>query len=134
MPQKVFPNGTRALAPIDLAVRQGEFPSLPGPSGCGKSTLLKLIADSYDATSGSLPWWKGALSRVGQPGRRRAFVFQEPTLMPWARVAANVRLALDLEKQDGDDPDALIKRSDEAMYRVKKAGKNGFGFVTDPAG
>jgi NitT/TauT family transport system ATP-binding protein len=101
---KVFANGTRALAPIDLTVRNGEFLSLIGPSGCGKSTLLKLIANFYETTSGSLSWWQGDFSKVGQTGRRLAFVFQEPTLMPWARVAANVRLALDLEKQDGEDP------------------------------
>jgi len=102
--EKVFPNGTRALSPIDLAVRDGEFLSLIGPSGCGKSTVLKLIANFYEATGGTLSWWHGDFGTVGQPGRRLAFVFQEPTLMPWARVAANVRLALDLERQDGEDP------------------------------
>ena len=102
--EKVFANGTRALAPIDLTVRNGEFLSLIGPSGCGKSTLLKLIANFYEATGGTLSWWQGGFGRVGQPGRRLAFVFQEPTLMPWARVAANVRLALDLERQEGEDP------------------------------
>jgi NitT/TauT family transport system ATP-binding protein len=102
--EKTFPNGTRALAPIDLSIQSGEFLSLIGPSGCGKSTLLKLIANFFEATAGALSWWQGDFSKVGQPGRRLAFVFQEPTLMPWARVAANVRLALDLEKQDGEDP------------------------------
>ena len=48
------------------------------------------------------------------------------------RIGASIGIAL--FPADGDDPDALIKKADEAMYRVKKAGKNGFGFVTDPAG
>jgi NitT/TauT family transport system ATP-binding protein len=93
---KIFTNGTRALAPISLAAGAGEFLTLIGPSGCGKSTLLKLIANLYQPTSGRVLWWNGAFDRVGEPGRRLAFVFQDATLMPWARVGANVRLPLDL--------------------------------------
>jgi NitT/TauT family transport system ATP-binding protein len=94
--EKVFANGTRGLAPIDLSVGQGEFLTLIGPSGCGKSTLLKLIANLIEPSDGRLSWWQGDFSQVGQEGKRLAFVFQEPTLMPWARVEANVRLPLEL--------------------------------------
>ena len=93
--EKVFANGTRGLAPIDLAIADGEFLTLIGPSGCGKSTLLKLIANLIEPSDGRLLWWRGDFARVGQEGRRLAFVFQEPTLMPWARVEANVRLPLE---------------------------------------
>ena len=93
---KVFHNGVRALDPIGLTICSGEFVSLIGPSGCGKSTLLKLIANLLEPTSGQIRWWRDGFNRVGEPGRRMAFVFQEPTLMPWARVAPNVRLPLDL--------------------------------------
>jgi NitT/TauT family transport system ATP-binding protein len=94
--EKVFSNGTRGLAPIDLAIADGEFLTLIGPSGCGKSTLLKLIANLIEPSDGRLLWWRGNFGQVGQDGRRFAFVFQEPTLMPWARVDANVRLPLEL--------------------------------------
>jgi NitT/TauT family transport system ATP-binding protein len=93
---KVFSNGTRGLAPISLNIAQGEFLTLIGPSGCGKSTLLKLIANLIEPSDGRLLWWRGDFSQVGREGRRFAFVFQEPTLMPWARVDANVRLPLEL--------------------------------------
>ena len=93
---KTYDNGTRALAPVDLDVRRGEFLTLVGPSGCGKSTLLHLIAGLVVPTSGTLSWWGDAFGRTGRPGRRIAFVFQSPTLMPWASVASNVRLPLDL--------------------------------------
>ena len=53
---KVFSNGMRGLAPIDLAVQPGEFVTLIGPSGCGKSTLLKLMANLIAPTSGGLGW------------------------------------------------------------------------------
>jgi NitT/TauT family transport system ATP-binding protein len=95
---KVFPNGTRALAPIDLAIAEGEFLTLIGPSGCGKSTLLKLIANLLEPTDGRILWWSGGFDKVGTANRSLAFVFQDPTLMPWARVEANVRLPLDLAR------------------------------------
>ena len=93
---KTYADGTRALAPVDLAIGNGEFLTLIGPSGCGKSTLLKLVANLLEPTDGRLLWWRGGFDRVGAEGRRLAFVFQDPTLMPWSRVAANVRLPLDL--------------------------------------
>jgi NitT/TauT family transport system ATP-binding protein len=96
--EKVFANGFRGLAPIDLTIRPGEFVSLIGPSGCGKSTLLKLIANLIEPSDGKLQWWRGDFSHVGREGRQLAFVFQDPTLMPWARVEANVRLPLDFAR------------------------------------
>jgi NitT/TauT family transport system ATP-binding protein len=92
---KVFANGVRGLGRIDLRIERGEFVTLIGPSGCGKSTLLKLIANLIEPTSGTVKWWGGDFSRVGAADRRLAFVFQDPTLMPWAKVDANVRLPLD---------------------------------------
>ena len=94
--EKIFSDGTRALAPIALTIEQGEFVTLIGPSGCGKSTLLKLMSNLLEPSDGRLLWWRAGYGDVVSRGRRIAFVFQDPTLMPWARVAANVRLPLDL--------------------------------------
>jgi len=87
---KVFANGVRALDPIDLVVREGEIVTLIGPSGCGKSTLLRLIAGLAQPSAGRI-----GLSPEGQRAGL-AFVFQNPTLMPWTSVERNVRLPLDL--------------------------------------
>jgi NitT/TauT family transport system ATP-binding protein len=113
--EKVFANGTRGLAPIDLSIGQGEFLTLIGPSGCGKSTLLKLIANLIEPSDGRLLWWQGDFSQVGQEGKRLAFVFQEPTLMPWARVEANVRLPLELVDMPKSKAAPLVA---EAIARV----------------
>jgi NitT/TauT family transport system ATP-binding protein len=96
--EKIFPDGTRALAPIDLTIGEGELVTLIGPSGCGKTTLLKLMANLVEPTDGRLTWWRSTYNRAtgGDKGRQIAFVFQDATLMPWARVATNVRLPLDL--------------------------------------
>ena len=90
--EKTYPNGTHALNRADVAIRRGEFVSLLGPSGCGKSTLLKMFAGLEQPSAGRI--------QVPEPGtsdsRAMAMVFQEATLMPWARVTENVRLPLDL--------------------------------------
>jgi NitT/TauT family transport system ATP-binding protein len=83
---KTYDTGTRALAHVDLDVRRGEFLTLVGPSGCGKSTLLSLIAGLTAPTTGRVQWWGGDFANTGGAGRKIAFVFQSPTLMPWARV------------------------------------------------
>ena len=86
-------------------MREGEFVTLLGPSGCGKSTLLKMVAGLLQPSAGRLLLWGQPVDRVGTLGSGRgrgrgrgdlSFVFQDATLMPWARVRSNVRLPLDL--------------------------------------
>jgi NitT/TauT family transport system ATP-binding protein len=89
---KMFERGTVALDNLSLDVRAGEFVSLLGPSGCGKSTALRIVAGLSAPSTGAVEWPQGE-SRLG-------FVFQEPTLMPWADVAANVCLPLRLTHAD----------------------------------
>jgi NitT/TauT family transport system ATP-binding protein len=93
---KVYPNGTHALQPVDLEIRQGEFVTLLGPSGCGKSTLLKMMAGLLPLDNGSLQVWGQAPDAAQAADRSMAFVFQSPTLMPWATVSRNVSLPLEL--------------------------------------
>lgn len=88
---KTFDNGTCALAHFNLTVHAGDLVTLLGPSGCGKSTALRLIAGLAAPSAGT----------VSVPPRKPGdigFVFQEPTLMPWATVADNVLLPLRLQK------------------------------------
>jgi len=105
---KVFANGTRALGQVDLTVRDGEFVTLLGPSGCGKSTLLNMIANLIAPSSGQLAWWRKDFDDVGEPGRKLVMVFQDATLMPWARVQRNVRLPLDLARMSRTEGDARV--------------------------
>jgi len=88
---KVYANGVEALRGLDLAIGRHEFVSLLGPSGCGKSTALRLLAGLGQVSSGRIAWDTG-----GRPQDAIGFVFQEPTLMPWATVWSNVYLPLRL--------------------------------------
>jgi NitT/TauT family transport system ATP-binding protein len=101
-----YPNGSVALERIDLDIGQGEFLALLGPSGCGKSTLLRLVAGLERPTRGRV---------VTNIGGAVGFVFQEPTLMPWADALANARLALDLARVPRAEAD---RRAREALDAV----------------
>src|SRR5215471_11618824 len=112
---KQFANGTLALDQFDLTIRSGEFLSLLGPSGCGKSTALRLIAGLGEPTHGSISWASNKSSGRRRNGLDVGFVFQEPTLMPWATVFRNIMLPLQLE---GVEYGAATKRVSEALERV----------------
>jgi NitT/TauT family transport system ATP-binding protein len=105
---KIFSNGVTALAGFDLDVVPGEVVSLLGPSGCGKSTVLRLIAGLAEPTGGSVTWPGSATDdHRGEIG----FVFQDPTLMPWANVADNVWLPLRLRGMSRRDARDRIAES-----------------------
>ncbi len=107
--EKTYRNGTRALDEVRLDIRRGEFVSLLGPSGCGKSTLLKMFAGLEEPSHGHIRWWGKNLATVGTPERTLAMVFQEATLMPWASVAQNVRLPLELRHMPRTDSDVRVR-------------------------
>lgn len=106
--EQTYPNGTRALLPVDLRVAQGEFVTLLGPSGCGKSTLLKMVVGMLAPTEGRILLWRRPVRDFDASGKRLSFVFQEATLMPWANVQTNVRLPLDLAHRPRADSDARV--------------------------
>jgi len=94
---KTFASGVTALAGLDLEIGEHEFLSLLGPSGCGKSTALRLFAGLGEPTGGRLRWAEGLAPHAARHQREIGFVFQEPTLMPWARTFDNVYLPLRLD-------------------------------------
>ncbi|MFK8034637.1 MAG: ABC transporter ATP-binding protein [Hyphomicrobiales bacterium] len=116
---KSFSNGTVALRDMSLSVNAGEFVSLLGPSGCGKSTALRIVAGLAPATKGTVSWGN---SRGGSDDTSHdvSFVFQEPTLMPWATVFANVYLPLKLKAQ------SKAQARDAVMEALALVGLDGF--------
>lgn len=107
---KTYESGTVAIDGLNLDVRPGEFVSLLGPSGCGKSTALRIIAGLSKASNGAVT---SPVSRAGTGAI--GFVFQEPTLMPWATVAANVGLPLKLAHAEEARADIAVT---QALARV----------------
>jgi len=116
---KRYVSGTVALQGVDLDIGRGDFLALLGPSGCGKSTLLRIIAGLASPSSGTLAWPAAAQDQRGPTLPRLGFVFQEPTLMPWATALANAALPLRLEGVARSEREA---RAAEALKRVGLAG------------
>ena len=98
---KSFDTGNSRIHVVDdvtLEVAHGEFVSLIGPSGCGKSTLLRLIAGLIEPDSGVITI-AGRTPEQAQADREIGYVLQEPALLPWRSVAANIRLPLDVDRR-----------------------------------
>src|SRR5499433_1961380 len=89
---KTYPNGTRALDGVSLAVAPGEILVVIGGSGCGKSTMLRAISGLDTPTQG-----KVTLNGVPitAPREEIGIIFQEPRLLPWLTVADNVGFGLE---------------------------------------
>lgn len=97
---------------LSLAVDPGEFVTLVGTSGVGKSTLLRAVDGLFPIEDGEIE-----LGEVKSEGnrRKRAFVFQDPRLLPWRRVSANVAYGLESLSLDADE---VTRRTTEALRMV----------------
>ncbi len=90
----------QALSGINLKVEEGELLCIIGPSGCGKTSLLHMAAGLLEPEAGEV-LFRG--EPVTRPGRERAVVFQESTLMPWLNVKENILLAMDQKNTRGQE-------------------------------
>jgi NitT/TauT family transport system ATP-binding protein len=89
-----FAGGHTAIDSLSLDCPPGQFLSVVGPSGCGKSTLLRCLAGLQSPT-----WGRLSVRSSDGLSPRRAYVFQDPNLLPWRNVLRNVELPLELAGQ-----------------------------------
>jgi NitT/TauT family transport system ATP-binding protein len=105
---KRFGDGPPILDKVSFTAERGDFITLIGPSGCGKSTILRLI-------SGLIPVSAGRIVVDGMDPasaiERLAFVFQEPTLLPWLNVSRNVEVPLRLHSTGAAKRSEIVRQS-----------------------
>lgn len=112
----------RALDPVDLAIRPGEFVSIIGPSGCGKSTLLKIMAGLIPPTEGEVIL-KG--TPVMGPREDIGIMFQQATLLPWRTALENVILPIEIRSGSK----VAKQNRDRAREILHSVGLDGFEAV-----
>jgi len=103
------------LRGIDLHIPAGQFVAIVGRSGCGKSTLLRLIAGLDTATAGGIEFSEETRAEDIR------VMFQEPRLLPWARVLSNVEVGLGRERASAD----AQARAEYALVEVGLDDKRG---------
>ncbi|HXH97693.1 MAG TPA: sn-glycerol-3-phosphate ABC transporter ATP-binding protein UgpC [Gaiellaceae bacterium] len=95
---KDFPDGTRAVDDVDLAVADGEFMILVGPSGCGKTTALRMVAGLESVSSGEIRIGGSVVNDLDPVDRDVAMVFQNYALYPHMSVRDNIGFPLRMQR------------------------------------
>src|SRR3546814_7134078 len=104
----------KALVPIDLDLRKGEFFAVVGPSGCGKSTLFDIVAGLAKATSGQVTFEGQPLTGSAVPDGV-GVVFQEDASFPWLTVTDNVAFGI---RRAGLDETEVLRRVTETLTQM----------------
>jgi multiple sugar transport system ATP-binding protein len=100
---KVYPDGTKAVDALSLAIGDGEFMVLVGPSGCGKTTALRMVAGLEDITSGVVKIGDRVVNNVPSRDRDIAMVFQSYALYPHLSVYENIAFGLKIKKMPKEE-------------------------------
>ena len=123
---KTYPDGTEAVADLDLDIADGEFMVLVGPSGCGKTTALRMVAGLEELSHGTISIGDHIVNGVAPKDRDVAMVFQNYALYPHLKVYDNMAFGLRLRKADKEEIDRRVREAarvlglDELLGRKPK--------------
>ena len=112
---KVYPDGTRAVKELDLAIPDGELVVLVGPSGCGKTTALRMVAGLEPVTAGEVRIGGRVVNNLPPKNRDIAMVFQNYALYPHMSAYRNMAFGLKLRRLDKAEIDRRVKRAAEVL-------------------
>ena len=122
---KTFPNGYRALDPLDLVVAAGETLAVLGPSGCGKTTVLRMIAGlEQPDPGGRIVIGDSDVTRVPTEQRGVGMVFQNYALFPNLSLAANIEYGLRVRKHDPARRKRRVRELLEMMHLTEFADRS----------
>ena len=109
--RKVYPDGTEAVAAVDIEVPDGQLLVLVGPSGCGKSTLLRMVAGLEEISGGTIRIGDRVVNDLEPRQRDVAMVFQSYALYPHMSVYDNLAFGLKLRKRPKPEIDREVRQA-----------------------
>jgi multiple sugar transport system ATP-binding protein len=108
---KVYPDGTKAVSDLELAIPDGQLMVLVGPSGCGKTTALRMLAGLESITHGVIRIGERVVNNVPSRDRDIAMVFQSYALYPHLSVYENIAFGLRVKKVPKDEIDKRVRNA-----------------------
>jgi len=112
---KVYPDGTRAVEDLDLAIEDGELMVMVGPSGCGKTTALRMLAGLEEISEGTIAIGDEIVNDLTPKERDIAMVFQSYALYPHMSVRDNLAFGLRFRKMSKSEIDERVRRAAEIL-------------------
>ncbi len=112
---KVYPDGTRAVDELELAIGEGEFMVFVGPSGCGKTSALRMVAGLEEVSEGTIQIGDRIVNEIPAKDRDIAMVFQNYALYPHMTVAQNLAFGLKLRKLSKSEVGRRIRATAAAL-------------------
>ena len=112
---KIYPDGTRAVDSLDLAIDEDEFMVFVGPSGCGKTTALRMVAGLEEISDGTILIGGRVVNEISPKDRDVAMVFQNYALYPHMTVAANMGFSLMLRGAPKREIEQRVTRAAEIL-------------------
>src|ERR671939_1494171 len=124
---KIYPDGTKAVHDLDLAIEDGELMVLVGPSGCGKTTALRMLAGLEEISGGAIRIGDRVVNDLTPKDRDVAMVFQSYALYPHMTVEQNLAFGLKLRKLPKPEVQTRVRQAaqileiDEFLKRKPRA-------------
>ncbi|MBA3244929.1 MAG: sn-glycerol-3-phosphate ABC transporter ATP-binding protein UgpC, partial [Actinobacteria bacterium] len=112
---KIYPDGTKAVAGFDLEIQDGEFMVLVGPSGCGKTTALRMVAGLEEISQGVLRIGERVVNHVPSRDRDIAMIFQSYALYPHLTVFENMAFGLKLRKTPKSEVRSRVEKAADLL-------------------
>jgi len=95
------------LDEISFQVGEGEFLAIVGPTGCGKTTFLNALSKLVPSTRGDIL----INGEEADPKKHNlAFVFQEPSSMPWRTARENVSYGMEVKKVPAPEREVRLRQ------------------------
>src|SRR5207244_2632695 len=112
---RIFPDGTRAVADCSMRIGDGELVVVVGPSGSGKSTLRRMVAGLEEITAGTVRIGERVVNALSPQERNVAMVFQDYALYPYLSARGNLEFPLRMRRLSRAEMRRRVERAADLL-------------------